>query len=194
MRAARKPALTASALLFSLAIPVAGYAYLGALVGFLFLIGYLGGFALWVLVPATPSFAAIRLPYWATLAAFLFLHKPEENATRFFEVLSDEITGVPVPDLTPLMIVSLLIVPVGAWLVAPFLIRRGSGLGYYLVWTLFASMGILELAHFVFPVLTGRPYGYFPGMASVVVLAPLAWWGMWRLARGGRARGAPGRT
>jgi hypothetical protein len=53
-----------------------------------------------------------------------------------------------------------------------------------LAWTFFTSMGITELAHFLLPLLTTEPYGYFPGMASVVVLAPLAWWGMWRLARG----------
>ena len=51
-------------------------------------------------------------------------------------------------------------------------------------WTLFASMGLTELAHFIMPLLANEPYGYFPGMASVVILAPLAWWGMWRLFRG----------
>jgi len=44
-------------------------------------------------------------------------------------------------------------------------------------------MGITELAHFVFPSFTNKAYGYFPGMASVVLLAPVAWWGMYRLSR-----------
>jgi hypothetical protein len=39
-------------------------------------------------------------------------------------------------------------------------------------------MGITELAHFIFPVLVNEPYGYFPGMASVLVLAPRTWWGI----------------
>jgi hypothetical protein len=60
---------------------------------------------------------------------------------------------------------------------------RGYEFGRFLAWTFFASMGITELAHFGLPLLTQRPYGYFPGMGSVVVLAPLAWWGMWRLSR-----------
>jgi len=47
-----------------------------------------------------------------------------------------------------------------------------------MAWSLFASMGITELAHFFLPFMTTDPYGYFPGMASVIVLAPLAWWGM----------------
>ncbi len=45
-----------------------------------------------------------------------------------------------------------------------------------------------ELAHFVFPLMTGHAYGYFPGMATVFVLAPLALWGLWRLRRSGSPR------
>lgn len=170
------------ALLFSVAIPTIGYLYLGPLVSFLFLIGYVGGFLLWSFLPAKVPYQLIKIPYWTTLLAFILLHKVEENTTRFFEVLSREITGIPVPEVTPLLVVGLLILPIGAWLIAPFLIKRGYDLGYYLAWTLFASMGITELAHFIFPLLTDEPYGYFPGMASVLVLAPLAWWGLWRLS------------
>ncbi len=52
---------------------------------------------------------------------------------------------------------------------------------YYLAWTFFTSMGVIELAHFIFPFFTPEPYGYFPGMVTVVPLAPVAWFGMWRL-------------
>jgi len=82
---------------------------------------------------------------------------------------------------------ALLVLPVGTWLATPFLIKGGYDFGYYLGWTFFASMGITELAHFFLPLLANEPYGYFPGMASVLVLVPLAWWGMWRLARGDHA-------
>lgn len=184
MNAKRQAPLIVCALLFSLAMPALGYVYLGPLVAFLFLLGYLGGFLLWILVPTKAPYASIRIPYWSTLLAFLLLHKVEENVTNFFEVLSDKITGTPVPEVTLLLILSLLVLPIGAWLIVPFLTKRGYDFGYYLAWTFFASMGITELAHFVLPLLTNEPYGYFPGMASVVVLAPLAWWGMWRLARG----------
>jgi len=47
-------------------------------------------------------------------------------------------------------------------------------------------MGLTELAHFaVFPWL--NPSGitaYVPGMWTVLALAPVAWWGMWRLVPG----------
>lgn len=180
----RPPLLVVSALLFSIVIPALGYIYLGNLYAFIFLLGYGGGFVLWTLIPAKAPYASIKIPYWTTLFAFLFLHKVEENITGFFEVVSERITGDPVPEVTPLLIIALLVLPVGAWLATPFLIWRGYDFGYYLGWTFFASMGVTELAHFVLPLLTNEPYGYFPGMASVFVLAPLAWWGMWRLARG----------
>ena len=63
------------ALLFSLAIPAIGYIYLGSLVAFLFLIGYLGGFLLWLFVPAKAPYASIRIPFWATFLTFILLHK-----------------------------------------------------------------------------------------------------------------------
>lgn len=124
----------------------------------------------------------MQSPYWLTLAAF-FLHKVEENRTQFFVAVSDRITGTPAPEVTLPLLLSLLVLPVGAWLTLPWLIKRGDAFGYFLAWTFFASMGVTELAHFGLPVLAREPYGYFPGMASVVVLAPLAWWGMWRLGR-----------
>lgn len=164
-------------------VPAIGYIYLGPLVSFLFLLGYFGGFILWMLLPAKAPYASVKIPFWATLLAFIFLHKVEENTTEFFEVLSRKITGIPVPEVTPLLVIGLLILPIGACLAAPFLIKRGNDLGYYFAWTLFASMGITELAHFVFPLLTNEPYGYFPGMWSVLVVAPLGWWGMWRLSK-----------
>ena len=102
---------------------------------------------------------------------------------KFFEVVSEQITGGTVPELTVGLIIGLLILPIGAWLIIPLLLKQKHELGYYSLWTLFASMGITELAHFFLPFLTNEPYGYFPGMASVLVIAPLAWWGMWRLYR-----------
>ncbi|MEP1724222.1 MAG: hypothetical protein ABJJ80_21795, partial [Nitratireductor sp.] len=178
----RSTPLIAAALLFSFVVPLFGYVYLGPLYATLFLTGYLGGFCLWLLVPSRAPWVSIRMPYWFTMAAFLFLHKLEENRMAFFEVVSDRITGTPIPDVSVGLILALLIIPVGAWLAVPVLMSRDQEFGRYLAWTFFASIGITELAHFALPLLTDGPYGYFPGMASVVVLAPLAWWGMWRLA------------
>lgn len=172
------------ALGFSLLVPLFGYHYLGALYGLLFLLGYLGGFAFWIATPARTSWQEVKLPYWLTLAAFLLLHKVEENRTQFFEAVSTRITGIPVPDVTWSLILALLVIPVGAWLAIPVLLRRNHDFGRFLAWTLFASMGLTELAHFIMPMLANEQYGYFPGMISAIVIVPLGWWGMWRLSRG----------
>lgn len=170
------------AFLFSLLIPAIGYYYLGILYAALFFIGYIGGFMCWLLFPSRTAWSALKTPYWLTLFAFLFLHKVEENRMKFFEVVSEKITGGTVPEFSAGLVIGLLILPIGAWLAIPLLIKRGQELGYYAIWTLFVSMGITELAHFFLPFLTDEPYSYFPGMASVLVLAPTAWWGMWRLS------------
>ena len=68
-----------------------------------------------------------------------------------------------------------------AWLRIPFLVKHAHPFGYYLAWTVFVAMGISESTHFAFPLLTTQPYGFFPGMASVVFLSPADWWGIWRL-------------
>lgn len=179
----KAPGLIGAALAFSLLVPALGYVYLGQLYAALFLVGYFGGFLFWIAAPAKTTWASLRVPYWLTLAAFLLLHKVEENRMAFFETVSARITGTPVPELSTGLVLAQLIIPVGAWLVIPLLMRRNAEFGLFLAWTFFASMGLTELAHFLLPLLAGGAYGYFPGMASVVVLAPLGWWGMWRLMR-----------
>jgi hypothetical protein len=178
----RRPLLVLSALLFSLSIPCVGYLKLGALVALLFAVGYLGGFVLWLCFRTDATWAAVRGPYWTGLAIFVLLHKVEENRFKFFEVLGEKITGVPVPEVTPLLVVGLLVMPIGAWLSVPYLVRRRHPFGTFLAWTLFASFGIVEAAHFIFPLLADQPCGYFPGMASAALLVPAGWWGMSRLA------------
>lgn len=179
----KQPSIIISALIFSLLIPVFGYFYTGWLIALLFLIGYMSGFFLWLFIPAKVPFATIKAPYWTTLLIFIFLHKVEENRMKFFEVVGDKITGIPVPEVTPLLVVSLLILPIGAWLLIPYLVKRSYDFGYYLAWTFFTSTGIIELAHFVFPLLTNESYGYFPGMITALPLAGSGWWGIWRLSQ-----------
>lgn len=109
------------------------------------------------------------------------IHKLEEKYTDFFSRLS-EITGVPVPETNSVQ-VYLLYAFAGAWLLIPYLVKRKYSFGYYLAWTFFTAMGVTELAHFILPFFTDKPYSYFPGMASVILLVPAAWWGIYRLSR-----------
>ncbi len=102
----------------------------------------------------------------------------------FFAYLSD-VTGIRTPEVTAVPIIALVGLSVDAWLLMPVLMARSQPFGRYLAWTFFASMGITELAHFlVFPWLNESVVAYVPGMWSVLALAPVAWWGMARLASG----------
>lgn len=174
----KKPLTIAIATLVSGITVAAGLFGLGWLPAFLFTFGFVGGLVVWLLVDARPGFAAIRLPYYLSLGLF-FLHKLEERYTDFFPALS-EMTGAPMPSFYSW--VSLVLLGSAAlWLLIPILIKRGIDFGYYLAWTFFLSMGVTELAHFVFPFIKDGRFAYFPGMATVVFLAPLAWWGVARL-------------
>ncbi|MBN8679216.1 MAG: hypothetical protein J0M29_13390 [Chitinophagales bacterium] len=170
------------AALFTISVLILGYILLGLLPMFLFAFGFLGGFIIWLAIPSTTLFETVKVPYFVTLLFFI-LHKIEERYFEFFPALS-KITGVPVPETNSLP-VYLLYAFAGAWLLIPSLVGRRLQFGYYLAWTFFTSMGVTELAHFIFPFFTQEPYGYFPGMASVFFLAPLAWWGMYSLSRKG---------
>lgn len=160
-----------------------GYVAFGTVTMLVFTAGFAGGLALWLLLPSKGSWRDIRGIYWLTMLLFL-LHRVEERQLGFFQRLS-EITGEPTPSITSWSVLSLVGVSIGSWLLVPFLMKRRHLLGAYFAWTFFASMGITELAHFlVFPFMAGLPYRFIPGMISVVVLAPAAWWGMWKLVVG----------
>lgn len=168
------------AFLFTLLILVLGYVAFGFWTALIFTSGFLTGFILWMLKPFRPRFERIKAPYWLVLGLFA-VHRMEEKITGFFARLAD-ISGVPTPELTSAPLVLLVLLSVGGWLVVPILIRRRNPFGHYLAWTFFSAMGITELAHFSFPLFTNEPYEYFPGMGSVIFLAPVAWWGMHRLS------------
>ena len=160
-----------------------GYWALGLATMLIFTAGFGGGLLLWLMWPNGGSWGDIRAPYWIALALFV-IHRVEEKRMEFFAFLAT-VTGVPTPPVTSVPVVLLVVVSAGAWLLVPVLMHRRLPIGRYLAWTFFASMGLTELAHFlVFPWLDPAGAGYVPGMWSVVALAPVAWWGMWRLARG----------
>jgi len=169
---------------FTLILLALGTLSFGPWTSFIFSFGFVGGFVLWLIFPHCRNFQMIKAPYWITFGIFIFFHRVEENLFRFQDRLS-EITGTPVPSLTSPYLILLVLLTVGGWLMVAPLIKRKKSFGVYLAWSFFASMGITELAHFALPFFSPGPYGYFPGMASVFLLAPSAWWGAWRLMRRG---------
>ncbi|WLS10028.1 hypothetical protein Q9314_03230 [Shinella sumterensis] len=170
--------LLAIAIAHTLTIVSLGYILLGFAGMALFAIGFVIGLVFWLAAPEGIGFRRIRLPYFLTLVFFV-LHKIEEREMDFFPAFS-RLTGVATPEEgSPLSL--LLYALAAAWLLVPILLRWRNPLGEYLAWTFFASTGLIELAHFVFPTFEDRPYGYFPGMATVVPLIPAAWWGLYRM-------------
>jgi len=184
-RIARVPIVLALAL--TLSVITLGYIMLGVIPMILFALGYLGGFIFWLLKPSSASFRDIAAPYFVTLAIFI-LHKYEERTAEFFPALSN-LTGTPMPDSGSALAI-LLYALAAAWLLVPWLMVRRRQLGYFLAWSFFMAMGVTELAHFVFPLFAGGPYAYFPGMWSVIPLAPAAWWGLRNLVCSHSAEGA----
>lgn len=177
----KRPFAIIEAILFTVTAIFIGYMALGIIPAFLFMFGYIGGLMIWLFATNETPFRKIALPYCVTLALFI-VHKIEEREMGFFPALS-KLTGVPVPDPTSWQ--AILLYAVGcAWLLIPLLIWKRSMFGYFLAWTFFASMGLTELAHFAFPLFKNGPYSYFPGMWSVIGLAPAAWWGMYKLVTG----------
>lgn len=160
-----------------------GYASFGIVTTMIFAAGFVGGLFMWLALPSRATWQDIKVPFWLALLLFA-VHRVEENVSGFFQKLS-EITAEQTPSLTSPALILLVLISVGCWVSIPALVAKRYSIGNYFAWTFFASMGFTELAHIlVFPFFDSDPKLYFPGMASVVFLAPAAWWGMWRLSRG----------
>lgn len=175
-----QPVTLISAFLFSAAILALGYWSFGFVTMLIFTSGFIGGFLLWILAHSDVSFEHIRIPFYVSFVFFIF-HRVEEKYFGFFDFLS-EYTGEPKPEVQSFKVVALVLLSVGAWILIPYLVKRKIEFGYYLAWTFFASLGITELAHWcVFPLFDDFLFDYVPGMFSVLFLAPVAWWGIFRL-------------
>lgn len=170
--------ITALAIAFTAVLISLGYILLRLVPMTLFALGFFIGFIMWLANREHQPFSSFRLPFYVTPGLFI-LHKIEERYLDSFPELS-KITGVPMPD-TGSIYVLILYLFAAAWLLIPILTSREVEFGYFFAWTFFASMGVVEVAHFAFPLFTGKNYGYFPGMASATLLVPAAWWGIVRL-------------
>jgi hypothetical protein len=165
---------------FSAVMVALGALALAPLVGVVFATGFFGGFLLWLAGPRHASFATIKVPYIFALVAYV-IHRTDEELSGFVAAM-EELTGHQAVAVVSPVSIALVAFSL-AWMVSPLLLRRGHALGHFGVWTLFTGFGVIELWHFVFPLLTPEPYGYFPGMITAPLIAAVGWWGMWRLWR-----------
>lgn len=155
-----------------------GYVLLGIVPMLLFALGFVGGLVLWLKSRTQVEWRTFRVPYYVGLGFFV-AHKVEEREFDFFPKLS-ELTGTPMPD-TSSPLVWALYASASTWLLVPWLANRRSDFGHFLAWSFFVSIGVIEMAHFFFPLFTGKPYLYFPGMVTAALVAPAGWWGIGRL-------------
>jgi hypothetical protein len=142
--------------------------------------GLLVGLVLWLARPGRAAWARIRRPFLVALGAFV-VHRIDEEVSRFVPAM-EELTGRQAVDVaSPVSIV--LVVLALAWMLSPLLLRTGHPLGHFGAWSVFAAFGLVEPWHFLFPLFSPDPYGYFPGMITAPIIAAAGWWGMWRMWR-----------
>ena len=174
----KTPASIALAFVFTAAIVSLGGLAIAPLVAIVFATGFVPGFLLWLFRPVRFTFSDIKAPYFVALAAYV-VHRIDEGVSGFVPAM-EELTGRAAVDVaTPVSIILVLLSLI--WMLSPILVRWGISFGYFGAWSLFAAFGIVEIWHFIFPLLTPEPYGYFPGMITAPLIAAAGWWGMWRL-------------
>ncbi len=187
VRPARTPTRTRSGLdvtiggAFSLTMIAFAYLWAGWLLAVVFSTGFLVGWILWLARPQHASFSTIKVPYLVALGAYV-IHRTDEEISGFVTAIEDLTGAEPTAVVSPLSIG--LVVASLAWMLSPLLMRRGHPLGHYGAWTLFTGFGLLEVWHFLFPLFTPEPYGYFPGMWTAPLIIAAGCWGLWRMWRG----------
>lgn len=182
----KSPASVLVALAFTLTMVALGYFTVGMVLVIPFALGFFSGFLLWLIRPLADSFQTVKGPWIAGLIAYV-IHRTEEGVAGFVPAI-EELGGTTAVSATHPWSLALVVLSL-IWFLSPLLIRRGYAFGHYGAWTLFTAFGILELAHFVFPLFTPEPYGYFPGMWTAPLIVATGWWGLWRMWHGRAGRG-----
>lgn len=148
------------------------------LVALVFGIGFFSGLVLWLVRPMAVSWNRIKMPYFAAILAYI-IHRIDEGVSDFVPAM-EELTGRQAADVASPTSITLVVLSLG-WMLSPLLIRIGHPLGYFGAWSLFATFALVEPWHFLFPILSPEPYGYFPGMITAPIIIVAGTWGLWRM-------------
>jgi len=175
----KRPVDVAVALGFTLLIILVGYLAAGPVIGLTFTGGFIFGFFVWLARPQHATFRAIKAPYLLVILGYA-VHRTEEEIGDFLPQL-EELQGSEMVEVTSFWSLTLVALSV-IWFLAPLLMRRGHSFGHFAAWSVFIGFGVLEFAHYLFPFFDGDGgYSYYGGMWTVPLVAPIGWWGMWRL-------------
>lgn len=176
--APKRPTHIAIASAFSAVfVSLFGFA-MAPLVAFIHAPGFLAGLVLWLTRPLTARWSRIRTPYVVAIGAYI-IHRIDEGVSDFLPAM-ERLTGQQIAEVVSPISFLMVAMALG-WMLSPLLMRKGHALGHFGAWSLFAAFGIVEPWHFLFPLLTPEPYGYFPGMITAPIMIAAGWWGMWRM-------------
>lgn len=131
----------------------------------------------------TPAEPATIVPIFILTVAGLIVHLGEEYAAGFGPAMS-RLFGIEFTERR-FLIVFAFVGPLVYQIVTLGLLRR-SRLANFFAWFIFIGPGFLEFMHFVFPLIEGGPYHYFPGMYTAVLPMIPGYYGMYRLIRTAR--------
>jgi F420H(2)-dependent quinone reductase len=177
LRRARRT--VAVAVVLGAVIVAAGYPFLGAIavaISALFAVSFIP----WRLTsygrPAPPW--PLVIPYLITVMLFL-VQVMEEYLSQVWNAFSR--IGQPMSERT-FIVAAGTVVPI-FWLAGLVLLCLRTEIGNWMVWVFAIAMGIVELAHLLFPFMDTGHFGYFSGLYSALLLVPAGWYLAFRICR-----------
>jgi hypothetical protein len=147
-------------------------------------------FVAWMLTtyrtPASPQI----LPIYLLTVASLHLHIMEEYSMGFAPRMS-RLFGIPMFTERSFLI-SFAFVGIVLWILAGVGLIYRNPLANYAAWFMF-SIPVMEISHYIFPLLEGGPYHYFPGMWTAWLPMLPGFYGIYRLWTETRQQSTTGR-
>jgi hypothetical protein len=129
--------------------------------------------------PADPRI----VPVYLLTVACLHLHIMEEYLMGFAPRMS-RLFGIPTLTEQTFMI-SFAFIGIVLWILAGIGLLYRNPLANYAAWFMF-SIPVMETSHYIFPLIEGGPYHYFPGMYTAWLPMIPGFYGIYRLWRESR--------
>ncbi len=131
-------------------------------------------------MPASPRI----VPVYLLTVACLHLHIMEEYLSGFAPRMS-RLFDIPSFTVQTFMI-SFAFIGIIVWILAGIGLLYRNPLANYAAWFMF-SIPVMEFSHYIFPLIEGGPYHYFPGMYTAWLPALPGFYGVYLLWRESRA-------
>jgi hypothetical protein len=131
--------------------------------------------------PASPQL----VPLYLLTVACLHLHIMEEYLMGFAPRMS-RLFGIPI-FTEQIFLISFAFVGIALWILAGIGLLYRNPLANYAVWFMF-MIPVMEITHYIFPLIEGGPYHYFPGMWTAWLPMLPGFYGIYRLWIGSRQK------